>query len=601
MSLSDLVHVASRFQRSIRIDTDLHDSKILEGFVCPRSSAYVLLTMAQHIVDTGHTAFTWTGPYGSGKSSLVVALSALLNGNSTLQNQAVAIVGKNITDTLWKALPLKKKGWRILPVVGQRSVPAEVIGKALITNGFIKKKDVGTWTDDLVISLLIKLAKERSNIYGGLIVFLDEMGKFLEGAAQDGVDIYFFQQLAEIAVRSKGRLLVIGVLHQAFEEYAQRLTRDQRDEWAKVQGRFIDLIVNTAGEEQLDLLARAIQSDYSAKHLTSLCQTVANVVRAGRPSAAIDMAITLERCWPLHPVVACLLGPISRRRFGQNQRSLFGFLNSAEPFGFQDFLHNANEKDIFGPDHLWDYLRVNLEPAIMSSPDSHRWSIAVEAIERCETMGASMVHIQLLKTIALLDLFRERSGLSATYDLLTDSVLGKVSNTEVIDILKQLQSWSLIIYRKHLGAFAIHAGSDFDLDHALKEMLVSFQDVDFRELRALAGLQPILAKRHYHETGALRWFDVDLAPLTDVTTHISIESSSNGAIGRFLLVIPTANESKSMASQICQAVVHTSSENVVIGLSTASWRVIDLAREFIAIRPYSRCQITIRSRTPKDV
>ena len=38
------------------------------------------------------------------------------------------------------------------------------------------------------------------------MVFIDEMGKFLESAAYDGSDIYFFQQLAEIASRSKNRI-----------------------------------------------------------------------------------------------------------------------------------------------------------------------------------------------------------------------------------------------------------------------------------------------------------------------------------------------------------------------------------------------------------
>jgi hypothetical protein len=97
--------------------------------------------------------------------------------------------------------------------------------------------------------------------------------------------------------------------------------------------------------------------------------------------------IALANCWPLHPVTACLLGPISKRRFGQNQRSIFGFLNSAEPNGFQDFLKSASKADIYTPDILWDYLRQNLEPAILASPDGHRWSIAVEAVERSESFG----------------------------------------------------------------------------------------------------------------------------------------------------------------------------------------------------------------------
>ena len=99
------------------------------------------------------------------------------------------------------------------------------------------------------------IQSEGSRSRAGLIIVVDEMGKFLEHAASERSDIYLFQQLAELASRSEGRLILIGVLHQAFEEYAHRLGREQRDEWAKVQGRFIDLLVNTASEEQLELLS----------------------------------------------------------------------------------------------------------------------------------------------------------------------------------------------------------------------------------------------------------------------------------------------------------------------------------------------------------
>jgi len=583
MSLMDRVHVARRFQRSVRIDTDLHDPKALEGFVCPKSSANVLLTMAHHIAETGQGAFTWTGPYGSGKSSLVVALSAVLNGNPRLRAEAGTILGKGVAKTVWEALPPKRKGWRVLPVICQRAAPSEVIGDALVASGYVGKGQVRRWTDDRIITALTKIGSEKPSAHGGLLIFLDEMGKFLEGAAQDNHDIFLLQQLAEAAARSDGRIVLVGVLHQAFDEYARRLARDLRDEWAKVQGRFVDLIVNVVGDEQIDLLARAIQSDRSAKRPSALVQAVATTVRTGRPSAAADLAKTLDRCWPLHPFVACLLGPISRRRFGQNQRSLFGFLNSAEPFGFQDFLRDAEDGDLFAPERLWEYLRVNLEPAILASPDGHRWSMAVEAIERCEAIGASSIQLQILKTIALLDLFRERSGLSATPDLLTTCVSGIGSTEKVSAALKQLQAWSFILFRKHLGAYAVYAGSDFDIEHALTETLSSIREVDFKQLRTFAGLQPVLAKRHYHETGALRWFDVDLVPLAEIGDHARTDDRHNGAMGRFLLVVPTANETKPTATKLCQDAVDQAGGDLIIGLSTASWQVLQLAREFLAI------------------
>src|SRR5262249_58219623 len=127
---------------------------------------------------------------------------------------------------------------------------------------------------------------------------------------------------------------------------------------------------------------------------------VADCISANRRGDRSNLGVVLERCWPLHPVTAALLGPISRRRFGQNQRSLFGFLNSMEPHGFQDFLRNGGPAaTTYTPDMLWDYLRSNLEPSILASPDGHRWSLAVDAIERCEGAGGIVLRIQILQSL----------------------------------------------------------------------------------------------------------------------------------------------------------------------------------------------------------
>jgi hypothetical protein len=583
MSLADRVHIARRFQKSIRIDSDLGHDEALEGFICPRSSTDVLLTMARHVAESRQTAFTWTGPYGTGKSSLVVALSALLNGGRELRNKAVKVFGKETATALWKSLPIGANGWRIIPVVGRREHPVRAIGEAIDASGLAGPKSRVAWTEKKVIDALSDLAARNPNRYGGLILFIDEMGKFLESAAGEGTDIYLFQQLAEAAARSNKRLIVIGVLHQAFEEYAHRLSSAMRDEWAKIQGRFIDLAINTAGEEQIDLLSRAIESDHKPKKASALARTVAQIARPERPGDAERLATTLEACWPLHPVVACLVGPISRRRFGQNQRSLFGFLNSSEPHGFQDFIRRANAGQLYEPDRLWDYLRANLEPSILASPDGHRWALAAEALERCEAIGGDALHIRILKTIAVVDLFKERSGLVASYELLS-ACFPDSSDKDFKNLLAQLSDWSFVIFKKFLNSFAIYAGSDFDIDQALKEALTQVDGIDFSALKALAGLQSVLAKRHYHDTGAMRWFDVNLAPVCEVEHLRSTYKGDNSTIGQFILAVPTRGESEEQAAEICrQAARHDDAWDLIVGLSPRSWAVVELARTLIAL------------------
>ena len=296
-----------------------------------------------------------------------------------------------------------------------------------------------------------------------LIILVDEMGKLLEGVSRDGSDVYFFQQIAELASRSAGRLLFVGVLHQAFEEYSYRLARETRDEWSKIQGRFVDLPVNVGADEQLALLGQAIDPGDRPRSPGSVAAAVAALVN--RP-ASEDLPDLLEACWPLHPVVAVLLGPISRRRFGQNQRSIFGFLNSGEPGGFQDFLRQTDDNSLYTTHMLWEYLRFNLEPSIMASPDGHRWATAVDALERCHAQGGEDLHKHILEAIALVDLFRERSGLAPSLNLL-EAIFPDVRSDRLQGVLAQLEKWSLVICRRFNDSYSIFEGSDFNVDEAV--------------------------------------------------------------------------------------------------------------------------------------
>ena len=581
MPLADRVVVSRRFQLAIRVDTDLDDPTALEGFVCPKSSANVLETMAQHLRETGHGAFTWTGPYGSGKSSLVVALSALLGRDSPMRLNAAAQVGIDTAKLVWEAMPPGSNGWQVLAVVGRRERPEQLMGEAINEKRLAKGRGRPrkNWTEKQALDALWEIANRDLESAGGLIVFIDEMGKILEGSARDGSDVYFFQQLAEMASRSNGRLILVGILHQAFEEYSYRLSREMREEWSKIQGRFIDLPVNAGPDEQIALLGRAIEPGPIPEEHDSLAKAVASMIN--RPSSD-DIAWLLENCWPLHPIVACLLGPISRRRFGQNQRSIFGFLNSSEPAGFQEFIRHTEDDELYPAHLLWEYLRLNLEPSIMASPDGHRWALAVEAIERCQALGGQDLHLRLLETIALVDMFKERSGLVPSAEVLASALVGVEKDT-VSEALRQLQDWSLIIYRRFNDSYSIFEGSDFDIDEAVGRAIEDIEVVDFARLNSIADLRPIVAKRHYHETGAMRWFDEAMAPIAEVRENPEVFRPRRGGVGTFLLAVPTQNESNLEELEAAsQAVYQAKDWDLVVGVPQGGWNVTSLARELLA-------------------
>ena len=79
-------------------------------------------------------------------------------------------------------------------------------------------------------------------------------------------------------------------------------------------------------------------------------------------------------------------------------------------------------EELYTADLFWDYLRVNLEPSIMASPDGHRWALAIDALDRCEAGGGDELQLRLLKTIGLVDLLKDRSGLVASRELLNHAL-----------------------------------------------------------------------------------------------------------------------------------------------------------------------------------
>ena len=580
--LSSLVDISRQFLRSIRIDVDYGREDALQGYICQGTAINLLENMSRQIIETQQRAFTWTGPYGGGKSSLALLLCSLVSPEKQLRNKAKKILNLSVDSPISKAFHVGRNGWIVLPIVGSR----ENILNRLASS--INKPPGTTFSNSPkgseMVRKLVECAESSKN--EGVLVVIDELGKCLETAAKSGEDIFFYQELAEAASRCKGKLLIVGILHQAFEQYASRLGREALDEWAKVQGRFIDIPLISASDESVELISKAIVLTRETSHEESrpIVEAVVEAIRHRRPGAPVYLGDGLNRCWPLHPITVALLGLVSKRKFSQNERSTFGFLSSGEPLGFREFLKGTDARPLamYGPAHYWDYLKANLEPSILASPDGHRWSLAAEAVERAEARG-SKVHVDLTKTIALLDMFRNGSGLAAEDGVLDVSVL-YAHPCEIRDALEDLAHWSVIIYRKHLTAWGIYAGSDFDIDAAVIQARAEISEVDLKQLVDLSGLFPILAKRHYQITGTMRWFTKSIIHQKEAEKYVTHCKAKEGSCGEFLLVIPAHGASRHsythFAKMLSQLEIHFP---VIVSVPENAEKIAELGLELAAL------------------
>lgn len=581
-ALSDVVHISHQYQRSIRIDADLGRADAFSGYICHATAAAVLDGVSNQLTHTNQRCFTWTGPFGGGKSSLAVTLASALHSDKGLRDKARKALRLKSHPTFDQAFPVRK-GWLLVPVVGRRgSVVTELHASLRRAQG---KAVDGRSKPNAQVLVNDLLEEARSRPHDGVLVIIDEMGKFLEASALgSGDDVYFFQELAESAARSEGRLVVIGVLHQSFAQYATRLGIDARDDWAKVQGRYVDLPFVAASDEVVELIGRAIEVKERPPWMQKVSKDIAEAIRKHRPAVGSCFAASLERCWPLHPAMAALLGPISKRQFGQNERSTFGFLSSVEPHGFRAYLNSTlkNEATWYRPNDYWDYLRSNLEPAILASADGHRWSQAVEAVERAEAKTGDALLVAILKNIAVIDLFRNGSGLAAD-DTVIESLFYPRPSSEIKAALKKLSSLKVALFKNYTGAWSVFEGSDFDIDAAVAQALAASPGMDYERLSQLMGLYPVVAKRHYHETGSMRWMDLSLCSIEQAEKIAKNFQPKKGEFGAFILALPDRGVSIRAASLRAAECSKLRPWPVIVGIPTNHARITELSAELVAL------------------
>ena len=582
--LSSVVSISRQFLRSVRIDADLGREDALSGYICQGTARSLLENMSRQLVETNQRAFTWTGPYGGGKSSLALSLCSLVGPNPKLRAKARQVLDLPAASLVQRAFATKSDGWLVVPVVGKRADVRTELSNALAAARGVspsRRKNAD------VIAELVDEAERHPN---GVLVVIDELGRLLEATAIEGGDIGFFQELAESASRCSRKLGIVGILHQAFDAYASRLGREARDEWAKVQGRYIDMPLVAGADEVIELVGRAItlKGAPDLRRATRVAERVADSIKARRPGTPDGLAAALSACWPLHPVTAALLGPISRRKFGQNERSTFGFLASREPLGFMEHLngHPADWSCMYDPADYWDYMRANLEPAILASPDGHRWAQACEAVERAESKGNER-HVALTKAIALIELFRSGSGLVADNHVLGVSVR-RVTEESIPQLLKELAEWKVLIERKHLGAWGIYAGSDFDIEGAVRLARAEIGEPNLDRISTLSDLQPVLAKRLYHETGTMRWFNRALARLDGIEQLAEDYEHKPGSVGTFVMCLPSIGTRTKSAEHRVRHASGSSSKTLLLGTPKNAERIAELSLELAAAERVSK-------------
>ena len=561
MTLADKIEVNTRYTRSTNVERDRGSRSIIEAYL-PTLRGISLLEDIAAVLGPEDQPRTWSliGPYGSGKSSFALFLHELL-GKDSVKATASRVLAAERPDVAESFA--EQSEWCRVVLTGSEEPMTNCLLAALdeAASGFwsgrpgrkpsvldeirrARKDDEVTGSRLLELVDALQGALEKAGA-GGLLIVVDELGKFLEyEARRGGGGMFILQQLAERAFRGRSvNLMLFVLLHQGFDLYARGMGEKLKNDWTKVQGRFQSVSFVETSEQTLRVVAAAFSNSLSDAQRSAICKRTHRIAKAfkevnGLPASLDEDAAAqiFARCYPLHPISLLAL-PVLCQRFAQNERTLFSYLGSREPHGFKDSMESLTRVgDWVHPGDIYDYFVQN-QPAVLADPLTHRrWAEVVTAVERaenvegdCQVPTSGVSPSALAKAIGVLNLISRSDGLKAS-----ESVLAQLYPTKKTfrAAVQHLLDISVVQYRRFSDEYRVWQGTDFDIDERTNLEREKFGRFELASaLSERIESAPVVARRHSVRTGALRYFNV---AYVDVRSSRMLKSDGRPRIVFFL-------------------------------------------------------------------
>lgn len=291
----------------------------------------------------------------------------------------------------------------------------------------------------------------------------DEFGRHLEGIVNEGRarDLHVVQRLAEWADRAREPSASLTLLlHQNLLAYGTALNQTSRNEWRKVEGRFEQIRFVEDSQELYELAARLI----AQRRHEGLKPPAAAVLRASarrvREAGWFDglddlkrLETLLRNSYPLTPAALQVL-PRLVARVGQNERSLFAFLESA---------------DLSSP--------LGMEEVYLAFSDAMRSDVAIGGAHRrwvetgtARSRAESDAEREALAAACLLQLGvdgeRHRLTVGALETAVASRGYGDAASAEAVQNLIRRK---LLLHRKLNDDVSIWHGADLDIPGRIRE------------------------------------------------------------------------------------------------------------------------------------
>ena len=622
MKLASLFTFQSQFVRSINIQGDIENGQLASQYVWSENNLSLVEEVLSELEDeTKQGAISLTGPFGSGKSAFAIQLIHLLGGaGEDIKESALNRLNSSSSNLADKIRNQFSRATIAVPIIGRQGSIEQCIIEGL--KDALKKE--GIPPNKLSIYLnrcesnneAINF-KELFQIFDSLIcekfdqviLLIDEFGKLLEYTAlnPNSSDIYVLQQLAELRKSDfETKLLIMTFLHQSFEGYASFLSKESQTEWSKIQGRFRNLNLLEHPVQTIGLIQSSIKPTANAqkksKILAKINSTALDRMLSNLPNSFLtedeELKRYLKNCLPFHPMTLLLM-PFLSKGLGQNNRSCFTFLGNKSQSSARDWCEKAEytEEECFpfiSVSQLFDYFVQNQSQLSLKTNNFAKVNVALEKLS-----SEQLLEAKILKLVSLLNFINKSSILPASPELIENYFMSLgFDNAEVTETINHLKENSFLIYRKFSNEFRLWEGSDFDLSEAIakEETKQQLQIEDLiSELSQSAKFAPIVAKRHYANTGTLRHYVQRFfsgSSLDAKTLAKTLESTlKSGAEGLIIHLVSSNQEEYLQNQKLAQSI---NEANVVIFVGEANIPLLSLLKEHKLLKTVSKTELTVQ-------
>jgi len=471
----------------------IRDSERKLDYIVTPNSVQVYEQIINNYLSGTHS-FNIVGAYGTGKSSFLVALKHHLCN----EQKYFAELNGNFKDV---------KGFEFLPIIGDYSSLYDTFSK-----------EFGLVADNYSSQDLFKLIEKKYNSiskkFFGWYIAIDEFGKFLEYAAKNNPEkeLYFIQQLAEFVNDNSKNIIFITTLHQGFNSYSLNLNKTQQNEWDKVKGRLKEITYNEPVEQLLLLAADRISSKRETKIANKNFDQLFEIIEKSKTFPLSDYfdKTTAQKLLPFDILSASAL-TIAFQRYGQNERSLFQFIDSNDHLGLIDFDEEKNP--FYNLSCVYDYLWFNYFTAITSkfNVDYGQWATIRNSIERVETEipNSTLDAIRIVKVIGLINIFANSAG-KIDKEFLSEYIHFSLGIENSQEIIEKLASFKIISFSKYNKRFKLLDGTDLDIEQEIYDAEISDINDYIPYLKRYFEFPYIQAKEHFYKTGTPRFFEFKL-------------------------------------------------------------------------------------------